>query len=146
MNIGVLTRGLSKIFGELSTAQAEEIIQLLGIQHVKGGEQLFHQGSKDKALYIVIQGLFRSIQEKDGISRILGDIGISEPVGEFAFFSNEPRSASVLALRDSSVLKVDDAAYALLSKHFPSFPFELTRFIIARLKENSGQGGTGGQP
>jgi NTE family protein len=146
MNIHVLTRGLSKIFGELSTSQAEEIIQLIGVQNLHAGDYLFHQGSKEKVLYIVIQGLFRSIQENNGTSRILGDIGISEPVGEFAFFSHEPRSASVIALRDSSVMKVDEVAYTLLSKHFPSFPIELTRYILARLKKNNIQTGAGGKP
>ncbi len=146
MNLNVFRRGLSTLFGELSVSQTEEITQIIGIQKCNAGDYLFHQGDTDKALYIVVQGLFRSIQEHHGTSKILGDIGISEPVGEFAFFSHEPRSASVVALRDSSFLKVDESAYALLSERFPALPIALTRYIMERLKKNNLRSGGGGKP
>ena len=146
MNTDLLTQGLSKLFGPLTNKETEEIIQIVGLVHFHAGEYVIHQGSEDSAIYVVVQGLFRSIQENNGISRVLGDIGISEPVGEFAFFTKEPRSASVIALRESSALKIDEAAYSLLAKRFPMFPNALTNFIITRLKKNNLQTGTGGRP
>jgi NTE family protein len=65
----------------------------------------------------------------------LGDIGAGEPVGEFAFFTKEDRMASVIAIRDSVVLRFNQKNYDQLVRHNPGLASMLIRFIIKRMKE-----------
>ncbi len=70
------------------------------------GGVLFHQGEHSDDVYFVLSGRLLALAEANGESKILGEIGRGETVGELALFTGEPRSASIVALRDSSVVKV----------------------------------------
>ena len=67
---------------------------------------------------------------------MLGDIGEGEPAGEFALFTNEPRMASVLAIRKTIVLEITKKEYLNLVAENPTFASTLTSFLIRRMKRN----------
>jgi predicted acylesterase/phospholipase RssA len=109
-----------------------------GQKHFIGpGEYLFRQGDRNTALYIVLTGRLRAVVEDSTGIRILGDIGEGEPTGEFALFTNEPRMASVLAIRKTTVLQITQQQYLSLVAQSPAFASTLTSFLIRRLKRNS---------
>ena len=70
------------------------------------GSILFRQGEHSDDVYFVLSGRLRAITEAGNETRVLGEIGRGETVGELALFTGEPRSASIVALRESSVVKV----------------------------------------
>lgn len=67
----------------------------------------------------------------------LGDIGEGEPIGEFALFMAEPRSASVVAIRKSIVLELKEDQYLFIVSKHPKFSSKLTKFVVNRLRRNS---------
>ncbi|NOT36558.1 MAG: hypothetical protein HOP11_04215 [Saprospiraceae bacterium] len=67
----------------------------------------------------------------------MGDITEGEPVGEFAFFTNDPRSATVFAMRPSVVLEINENEYYKIISLQPEFAQKLTAITIKRLKSNS---------
>jgi len=83
-----------------SIKAAAEFIELTS------GGVLFHQGEHSDDVYFVLSGRLLALAEADGESKILGEIGRGETIGELALFTGEPRLASIVALRDSSVVKV----------------------------------------
>jgi NTE family protein len=103
---------------------------------VEPGHYLFHQGSHENTLYIVLSGRLRAVLEDHSGKHILGDIGVGEPVGEFAMFTNEPRMASVLAIRRTTVLEITKEKYLNIVSQNPSFASTLTSVLIKRLKNN----------
>ena len=128
---------LLNLFGELEEEILGQILDSGQTLEIESGQFLFHQGDTDNALYIVLSGRFRALaKQDDGFLHALGDIGEGEPIGEFALFMAEPRSASVVAIRKSIVLELKESQYlAIVAKH-PSFSSKLTRFIVNRLKRN----------
>lgn len=86
--------------------------------------------------FLVLSGRLRAVQEKDGNAVILGDIAEGEPVGEIALFTNEPRMASVIAVRKSMVLDINQDHYKAIVSKSPDFAAALTRFVINRLRRN----------
>ncbi|RIW18189.1 hypothetical protein D0X99_00370 [Algoriphagus lacus] len=128
---------LLNLFGELEEELIEQILDSGQTLEVDSGQFLFHQGDLDNALYIVLSGRFRALATlDDGALHALGDIGEGEPIGEFALFMAEPRSASVVAIRKSIVLELKESQYlAIVAKH-PSFSSKLARFIVKRLRRN----------
>jgi NTE family protein len=130
-------RILLNLFGDLEEDLIEHILNSGKTLEVESGQFLFHQGDHDNTLYLVLTGRFRALALLgDGVLHALGDIGEGEPIGEFALFMAEPRSASVVAIRKSVVLELKESQYlAIVAKH-PSFSSKLTRFIVKRLRRN----------
>ena len=128
-----------KLFGELNEELLSQIIQSGKKRMFNTGEYLFHQGESEQALYIVLSGRLRVIKEDSNGIRILGDIGEGEPVGEFALFTGEPRMASVLAIRKSTVLELSQKDYLNLVALNPTLANSMTRFVIHRLRRNTFQ-------
>lgn len=128
---------LLNLFGDLEEDLIGQILDSGQTIEVESGQFLFHQGDTDNALYIVLSGRFRALaMQEDGVLHALGDIGEGEPIGEFALFMAEPRSASVVAIRKSVVLELKESQYlAIVAKH-PSFSSKLARFIVKRLRRN----------
>jgi len=129
---------LLRLFGNLEESLITQILENGKSLELETGAFLFHQGDKDNSLYIVISGRFRALaKQDDGMMHALGDIGEGEPIGEFALFMAEPRSASVVAIRKSIVLELKESQYLdIVSKH-PEFSSKLTRFVVNRLRRNS---------
>ncbi|HSF53370.1 MAG TPA: patatin-like phospholipase family protein [Algoriphagus sp.] len=129
---------LLRLFGNLEETLLTEILKNGRTSELDTGEFLFHQGDQDNSLYVVISGRFRALaKQEDGSLHALGDIGEGEPIGEFALFMAEPRSASVVAIRKSIVLELKESQYLdIVSKH-PEFSSKLTRFVVNRLRRNA---------
>ncbi|PRY85986.1 cyclic nucleotide-binding and patatin-like phospholipase domain-containing protein [Mongoliibacter ruber] len=127
---------LSNLFGEVEEAILREIFESGVVRQIDTGDYLFKQGEGQNELFIVLSGRLRAIQEAEGKSVILGDIAEGEPVGEIALFTNEPRMASVMAVRKSSVLEINQNHYRNIVSKSPDFAAALTRFVINRLRRN----------
>lgn len=127
---------LKNLFGEVEEGILKEIFDTGTIQSIETGDYLFKQGEAQNELFIVLSGRLRAIQEKDGNAVILGDIAEGEPVGEIALFTNEPRMASVIAVRKSAVLQMNQSQYRTIVSKSPDFAAALTRFVINRLRRN----------
>ncbi len=138
-NHQLVARSLVRLFGKMSDEQLEHVLSVAKIIELEAGQYIFQQGETGNAFYIVLSGRFRALQNSaDGIY-ILGDISAGEPVGEFSLFTREDHSASVVALRKSAVLRIEDDEYLELIKEFPSFATTLTKFVIERLRRNAQQ-------
>ncbi len=69
---------------------------------LRRGEVLVRQGEPSDALYFVVSGRFSVHVDEAGSP--IAEIGQGQPIGEVGFFTGLPRTATVVALRDSSVL------------------------------------------
>lgn len=103
---------------------------------VAAGDVLIEQGAVEDHLYAVVSGRFVA---RDG-ERTLRELGPGSTVGELAALAPEPRSASVTALEDGLLLRIDKV---LLDELLADRP-ELSRAVIAslvRMLRNSPAGG-----
>ena len=99
------------------------------------GEMLFRQGDISDDVYFVLSGRLRALSESEpGTSKILGEIGRGETIGELAMFTGEPRSASIIALRNSSVVKVSHAVIEATISKQPQIALSMTRLVIERFR------------
>jgi CRP/FNR family transcriptional regulator len=70
---------------------------------VKAGEALFLAGDRGDGCYRVEQGLVKITVTSDrGEERIFALVGEGEIIGELSLIDHQPRSASAIALRDST--------------------------------------------
>src|SRR5690606_22697133 len=79
-----------------------EIAQALEWVTVQRGETLFRQGDAADSLYVIVQGLLRVVVSGDDGEIVVNELARGDTVGEMGLLSGEPRSASVIAVRDSA--------------------------------------------
>ncbi|WP_315834526.1 patatin-like phospholipase family protein [Bradyrhizobium prioriisuperbiae] len=100
------------------------------------GATLFRQDDHSDDVYFVLSGRLRAFADTKGGSKILGEIGRGETVGELALFTGEPRSASVIALRDSSLVKVTRQVVERTLARSPQVALQMTRIVINRFRRS----------
>lgn len=104
--------------------------------HVAAGDVVIEKGAVEDHLFAVVHGRFVA---RDG-ERTLRELGPGATVGELAALAPEPRSATVTALEDGLLLRIDKA---LLDELLADRP-ELARAVITslvRMLRSSGASG-----
>ena len=71
---------------------------------LRRGEALVREGDPSDRFFVVLSGRF-SVHRKAGIGPV-AEIAQGELVGEVGFFADLPRTATVVATRDSIVLEI----------------------------------------
>jgi NTE family protein len=100
---------------------------------VRRGEVLVAEGSDAEALYLVETGRFRVA--RGGVE--LAEIGAGSVVGEISFFTGKPRTADVIAARDSVVLRIGRDDYDALCAEVPDLARSISTELAERLARTS---------
>ena len=121
----------TEFFSSLAPSEQAALSDHLETRFIKRGDALVRQGRPAKAFYIVVSGRFSVTVEgrKDPVS----EIGPNQPIGEIAFLTGGTRTATVTALRDSIVLRLDKQDFDTLSKANPDIWRSLTSTMANRL-------------
>lgn len=127
-------RGLS-FFRQLDLAAAETLAADGDWYSLPGGRQLFLEGERSEAFYLVISGRLIVVRRRGDEEAVLGYIRAGEPVGEMSLLSDTPHSASVFALRDTEVLALPRPAFERLLHESGDFASALARAVLARSRE-----------
>lgn len=119
------------IFRDLSAADRAAMEAELEKIALKRGETLVRQGEEADSLYIVVTGRFDV--RIAGRDEVVAEIGPGSPIGEIAFLAGGPRTATVIASRDSLVLKLGRSEFDGLCLRMPSIWRTLTATLANRL-------------
>lgn len=125
-------RGLP-LFGGLDTGLLPKIIEKLTVSRILGGGTLFKEGDAADAMYVVVSGRLLALRDTRGGPVFVGEIGRGGVVGEMALLTGEPRSATVIAARDSQIVRISKADFAELLESERHFSVEVTRMLVRRL-------------
>src|SRR5690606_10369287 len=97
--------GSLELFDALSPLEFREIVGACEILKMAAGAQLFRQGSKADALYIIATG---EVQVRSstpaGADILLATLGAGSVVGEMSLIGGGARSASVVVTEDATIL------------------------------------------
>ena len=125
----------SDVFAELSDRLLHEAAAGMKWRHVLSGEVLFRQGEPGDALYLVVSGRLRVTAENgDGRERVLREVGRGGHVGELALLTDEPRSATVRAVRDTIVASFSRERFQHLVSRHPAAVLPLTRTLATLVR------------
>ena len=97
------------LFEGLPDEDREALAERLDEQTFKPDEMVFAKGDQGSSMYIVLQGavqIFLPPPDKDTPPVILKDIRTGEYFGELSLFDDKPRSASVKATVDTTLLEL----------------------------------------
>lgn len=110
------------IFSETPEEVLAEVASILEEIEIKAGQTIFRKGDMASCMYIIVDGRVH-IHDRE---RTLRHLNVGSIFGELAVLDPEPRSASVTAVEDTRLFRLDrDALYELMADHI-----EVIRGII----------------
>ena len=130
----------SDLFASLSADAMTALQAQLTPVTLMSGEVLFKEGEPSDSLYIVISGRLRVVSRAtdDQSERLVADLGHGEIVGEMGLVCNEPRSATVVAIRDTNLAKLSESGLNQLAANCAQPIYSaIIRQLASRLKNET---------
>ncbi|MBN92554.1 MAG: hypothetical protein CL928_00555, partial [Deltaproteobacteria bacterium] len=122
------------LFRPLSETLRNEIATSATPVDLAGGEWLFRAGEPGDSLYVLHLGLVEVVDESQSPPVVLRVLGRGQSFGELALLNDAPRSASIRALRDCSLLRIDRDDYEALLLRNPRVILETAKELVHRLQ------------
>ncbi|MCE7987704.1 MAG: hypothetical protein DYG89_41600 [Caldilinea sp. CFX5] len=128
---------LTNLFGPLDKCVLADLQQKLAWRHLIAGETLLAQGEASDAAYIVVNGRLRvtmrsSTQSGEAEEHFIREVGAGEVIGEIGLLTNAPRSATVKAMRATTVVRLSAALCEALVMQHPQVMVQVARIMAAR--------------
>ena len=131
----LLTQHLRAYLGDIEPAALALLRQRLTWVEIAGGQTLMAQGEPGDSMYLSISGRLRAyVNDEEGVPRMVREMGRGQVIGEMSLYTDEPRSATIVAIRDSVLVRLAKEHFAELLASSAQVSLALTRQIIGRLQ------------
>src|SRR5688572_19642815 len=121
------------ILAGLEPALVEQIAAEVELIDLGGGETLFRQGDRGDSLFFVLSGRLRVLDSSEHGREDLAEIAAGESVGEMAALTGDARSATVVAIRNCRLARLDRARLNRLLASHPELLSRITLLLARRL-------------
>lgn len=121
------------LLDDLDGDEKEFLFLSAGHLDVQAGERVLGKGETGTAMYLILDGAIEVRADRGGQQRVLGTLGAGQLFGEAGFLMNTPRSADVVAIADSHLVVLDQAAFAHLSEQHPAVALKVMRNLCRTL-------------
>jgi CRP-like cAMP-binding protein len=131
------------LFQGLSDKQLEEVVEVLEEVHFKSGEIIAMEGDPATELYFIKSGTAEVFKKEPGLDleHHLTTLSAGDSIGEMAILDSKPRSASVRAISDCSLLMLTNDKLHSLSAAEESacskIKSNLSREMSERLRQSN---------
>ena len=123
------------LFRTLSPEQRLKAFSAMVRRDLVRGQTLVAQGGASDSLFMVLHGALAV--RRAGDVEPIAELRAGELVGEIGFFANVPRTADVIAIRDTSVLVLTRAAYQNLAEDAPAIVEALLAALARRFAKET---------
>lgn len=121
------------LFSELDERELYEILSISERKNFKKDEIIVNEGEEGDSIYFIISGEVGVFKKSAGENIWLNTLRDGDFFGEFAYFSNTIRQASVIATQDTEVLIMNREGLDMLSEKYPGILNVLTNFYKLRV-------------
>jgi hypothetical protein len=136
---GTLRR--TKLFAGLEDPQLASLVHYLEVIRFPQFSHIVRQGQHGDAMYVVTQGEVRVLSIVEGKESILATLTAGDCFGEISLLDQGPRSADVIANKDSVLLRLSNAAFDRLVREAPAlavpFLLALSRAVVQRVRRTN---------
>ncbi len=137
-DIGALLAEMT-LFSGLDAGLLREIAAVAEWLALPGGAKLFSAGDPPEALYMVLSGCLGAFSADPIRRRFIARIAAGEIVGEMGLISGRPRSADVVALRDTELARISASAFNQVLRGHPEAMLRIARLTVDRLAQSQSQ-------
>jgi lysophospholipid hydrolase len=102
---------------------------------VNAGQVIYNQGDDSDAIYIVLNGRLRAIQEGENTNmKVIGEYGQGDSVGELEVLTESARPGSLHAIRDTELAKFPKTLFNSLALEHPGITIKISKIIASRMR------------
>lgn len=114
----------------------DRIIDLMTWQVLEADQTLFEKGDEADAAYIVVNGRVRVlIEPSDDHDGFEIELGRGALVGELGIIEDAPRSATVKAVRDTTLARISRDRFEMLAVNHPATVVRIVRTILLEARD-----------
>ena len=126
------------IFEHLNPKYVKGLAGISTERTFKPGDYLMKQGESGIGLFVILSGRVR-IEKSDpaGKSVEIAENGPGDIMGEMAVFDGSPRSASVVAIQETTCLVLASWEFNSFLKTTPEAALELLPVVVKRFRETN---------
>ena len=118
-------------FAALSAGARAALAREFAAIALRSGDTLFDFGEPSDSLYVLTSGSLGAFAPGPD-PKLIGQIVAGETVGELGLLTGRPRMATVRALRDSELLRLDRASFERLGREEPGALLAMSRLALER--------------
>jgi CRP-like cAMP-binding protein len=128
-----------RLFKDIGDAELAALGDSMRDRALKRGQVLCREGDPGEEMFVVRRGSFVVSKAVTGrVEQVLARIGPGDFFGEMSLFARAPRSATVQADTDATLLVLDRAALTRMTEQSPraaaAFFYALVQVFIERLR------------
>lgn len=102
---------------------------------INAGQVIFHEGDESDAIYLVLNGRLRLVEErKDGGVNLKAEFGQGESVGELEVLTESLRSGTLHAIRDTEIVKFPRTLFNSLAQEHPNITIKISKMIASKMR------------
>ncbi len=123
------------LFASLDDEAAKELRNLLTVQFMPTGAQLFHHGDQGNAMYLIESGRVRiHVMDTTGHDVTLAELAGGDFFGEMALLDGKPRSADATVLENARLAVLSRVDFLKFVRLNPDVALEMLSAITMRLR------------
>ena len=113
----------------------QDVVDRVEWRRLEAGETLFREGDLSDAAYFIVGGRVAVLgEDAEGNEQLISELGRGEVVGELGLLDRAPRSATVRAVRDTTLASFSTNTFEELVSKSPTMMLNVTRGILTRLR------------
>lgn len=119
------------LFSHVPDTLLLEIASIVRDEHAQEDETILNQGDLGDCMYVIVNGRVRVHDEEQTFAQLAD----SDVFGELALLDAEPRAASVTALEETYLLRLDQETFYELIADYPEVLRGIIRVLSQRLRD-----------
>jgi lysophospholipid hydrolase len=102
---------------------------------VNAGQVIYHEADESEAIYIVLNGRLRLVEDrKGGGVTVRDEFGQGDSVGELEVLTESARSGTLHAIRDTELVKFPRTLFNSLAQEHPNITIKISKIIASRMR------------
>jgi NTE family protein len=119
-----------KVFADMSEEQASLFLDLVEPMQVRPNRLIVKMDEIGDCMYLLLDGEVRVSLSAEGRETILAKLETGDFFGEVCLFDEGCRSADVISVRDTTLLRLSKHAFQVLLEEYPRIAALLLRAIL----------------
>ncbi len=126
---------VAQLVGDAEPETIQAVVDRVEWRRLVAGEVLFEEGDPSDAAYFVVSGrILVFVRDEHGAARALTELGRGQVVGELGLLDRAPRSATVRAVRDTTLARFSTELFDDLVLRSPALMLHVARGLLTRLR------------
>lgn len=125
------------LFASLSGMELNRLSEVAHLHCYEKYQNIVKEGEEGDAMFILVSGQVKITRKQGQNESMIAIMGEGDTFGELALFDSEPRSASVIALKDSCLLSITREQFKELIRMNPEIALAMMRILSKRLRDTT---------